>query len=198
LFFNYVPEARTAEARPKARTAGGRRRVGGRTVGRGRRRGGEARAAVRHGRGRRWGGAGGLPERGAGCGRGSGEAEGEAKGEGKEKEEESRPRGRLSHFLCRVPAIRHSAKIFLKFKNKLCRVPDHGHSAKAALPSARCTALGKVLFFILCRVSKGRHSAKYNLFFFIFGNQTFCVVFLHYLDLLVPFWYNYKSVFYNY
>jgi hypothetical protein len=142
LFFNYVPEARTA---------GGRRRVGGRTVG----------------RGRRWGGAGGLPERGAGCGRGSGEAEGEAKGEGKEKEEESRPRGRLSHFLCRVSAIRHSAKIFLKFKNKLCRVPDHGHSAKAALPSARCTALGKVLFFILCQVSKGSHSAKYTLFFYI-------------------------------
>jgi hypothetical protein len=57
-------------------------------------------------------GAGGLPELGAGGGRGGGEAEGEEKGEGKEKEEESRPRGRLSHFLCRVPAIRHSTKIF--------------------------------------------------------------------------------------
>jgi hypothetical protein len=133
------------------------------------------------------------------------------KGEGKEKEEESRPRGRFSHFLCRMPAIRHSTKIFLKFKNKLCRVPDHRHSAKAALPSARCTALGKDLFCRLCRVSKDRHSAKAVLpsascttlgkvyfIFFIFGNQTFCGVFLHYVDLQVPFWYNYKCVFYNY
>jgi hypothetical protein len=86
-------------------------------------------------RGRRWGGAGSLPERGSGVA-----AVRQKKEEEKEKEEESRPHGRLSHFLCRVPAIRHSAK--------------------AALPSARCTALGKVLFFILCRVSKGRHSAK--------------------------------------
>jgi hypothetical protein len=48
-----------------------------------------------------------------------------------------------------------------------------------SLPSASWTTLGKVY-----------------LFFFIFGNQTFCGVFLHYVDLQVPFWYNYKSVFY--
>jgi hypothetical protein len=60
-------------------------------------------------RGRRWGGAGSLPERGSGVA-----AVRQKKEEEKEKEEESRPRGRLSHFLCRVPAIRHSAKIFFK------------------------------------------------------------------------------------
>eukprot|EP00267_Zea_mays_P044967 XP_020397197.1 protein argonaute 2-like [Zea mays] len=88
-----------AEARPEARTAGGRRAGGRWGAG-----GGGAQAAVRRGRGRRWGGAGGLPERGAGCGRGGGEAEGEAKGEGKEKEEENRPRGRLTQVAVgRVP-----------------------------------------------------------------------------------------------
>jgi hypothetical protein len=59
----------------------------------------------------------------------------EVKGE-KERRE---PVGRFSYLLCRVPAIRHSAKIFLKFKNKLCRVPDLGHSVKTSLPSASCT-----------------------------------------------------------
>jgi hypothetical protein len=40
-----------------------------------------------------------------------------------------------------VPAICHSAKIFLKFKNILCRVPLIWHSAKASLPSACLLAL---------------------------------------------------------
>jgi hypothetical protein len=43
-----------------------------------------------------------------------------------------------------------------------------------------------------------RHSAKYIFIFFIFGNKFFCGMFLHYIDLQVPFWDNYKSVFYNY
>jgi hypothetical protein len=89
-------------------------------------------------------------------------------------------------------------------------VLDLGHSAKAPLPSASCRALGKDVLYRLCRVPKDRHSAKpslpsanwtalgkvyFILFYFIFGNQTFCGVFIHYVDLQVPFWYNYKSVF---
>jgi hypothetical protein len=83
-----------------------------------------------------------------------------------------------------------------QFKNKLCRVPDLGHSAKASLPSASCRALGKDVFYRLCRVPTDRHSAKPPLssanwtalgkvyfIFFIFGNQIFCGVFLHYVDL---------------
>jgi hypothetical protein len=43
------------------------------------------------------------------------------------------------------------------------------------------------------RPAKSRkYSAKY---FFIFLNQTFCGMFLHYVDLHVPFWDNYNSVF---
>jgi hypothetical protein len=57
----------------------------------------------------------------------------------KEGEERIEPLRWFNYLLCRVPAIRHSAKIFLKFKNKLCRVPDCGHSAKTSLPSASCT-----------------------------------------------------------
>jgi hypothetical protein len=41
--------------------------------------------------------------------------------------------------------------------------------------------LGKVYFYI-----------------FSFPNQTFCGMLLHYVDLYVPFWHNYKSVCYNY
>ena len=52
------------------------------------------------------------------------------------------------------------------------------HSAEQALPSA-----------------PAGHSTKY---FFYFANQTFCGMFLHYVDLHVSFWDNYNSVFYNY
>jgi hypothetical protein len=42
--------------------------------------------------------------------------------------------GKVS-LLCRVPAIRHSTKIFLKYKIILCRVSTIRHSAKSSLPS---------------------------------------------------------------
>jgi hypothetical protein len=45
-------------------------------------------------------------------------------------------------------------------------------------------------------VNSGSDSANY--IFFSFANQTFCGMFIHYVDLHVPFWDNYKSVFYNY
>jgi hypothetical protein len=59
------------------------------------------------------------------------------------------------------------------------------------LPSARQLALGKdsfaeCLFWTLSKVC---------FLFFSFLNQTFCGMFLHYVDLHVPFWDNYNSVF---
>jgi hypothetical protein len=123
-----------------------------------------ATAVLGGGRGRRW-----ARRRGAAVGATTGRdrrwacraggREASVKGE-KERRE---PVGRLSHFLCRVPAIRHSANNFLKFKNKLCRVPDLGHSAKMPLPSASCRALGKYVLYRLCRVPTDRHSAKPSL-----------------------------------
>jgi hypothetical protein len=65
----------------------------------------------------------------------------------------------------------HSAKRFL------CRVPNAGHSVKNSLPS---------VFY--------RHSANHIFVFLHFGHQTFCGMFLHYVDLHVPFWDNYNSV----
>jgi hypothetical protein len=59
---------------------------------------------VRRGHGRRWGGADGLPEHGAGGGRGGGEAEGEAKEEGRRKPA-ARPVKSLSLPSARDPAL---------------------------------------------------------------------------------------------
>jgi hypothetical protein len=47
---------------------------------------------------------------------------------------------------------------------------------------------------VLCRVYHG-HLVTY-FYFFYFPNQTFCGLFLHYVDLHVLFWHNYKSVCY--
>jgi hypothetical protein len=44
-----------------------------------------------------------------------------------------------------------------------------------------CWTLGKVYFIFLSCV-----------------NQTFCGMFLYYVDLNIPFWHNYQSVCYNY
>jgi hypothetical protein len=48
----------------------------------------------------------------------------------------------------------------------------------------------------LCRVSYVDTRQSIFLFFY-FGHQTFCGMFLHYVDLHVPFWDNYNSVFYS-
>jgi hypothetical protein len=48
---------------------------------------------------------------------------------------------------------------------------------------------------ILCRVPFVNTRQSIFLFFL---NQTFCGMFIHYIDLHVPFWHNYKSIFYNY
>jgi hypothetical protein len=82
---------------------------------------------------------------------------------------------------------KHSTKVALgKRPSKADRrqpLSDRGPTLdkEASLPSAKYLALGKAYFY-----------------FFNFGNQTFCGMFLHYVDLHVPFWHNYKSVSYNY
>ena len=80
-------------------------------------------------------------------------------------------RGSLS-----LPSVRrwHSTKMIL------CRMSSIRHSANHALPSAI-----------------PRHSVKYIFIFFPFFNQFFWFI-LHYVDLHVQFWHNYKSVCYNY
>jgi hypothetical protein len=49
-----------------------------------------------------------------------------------------------------------------------------------------------------CRARNGGTRQSIFFIFFSFPNQTFCGMFLHYVDLHVPFWQNYKSVSYNY
>ena len=87
--------------------------------------------------------------------------------------------------LCRVPAVRHSAKIFLK---------------KYSLPRAIGQALGKDFFLnILCRGPLARPSAKTPFaegqarpsaksFFFVFLTQFFCGAIIHYLNLNFKIW----------
>jgi hypothetical protein len=62
-------------------------------------------------------------------------------------------------------------------------------------------------FFVECLTSDTQPSmlcrvpfldTRQSIFLFFFPNQTFCGMFLHYVDLHIPFWHNYKSVFYNY
>jgi hypothetical protein len=59
------------------------------------------------------------------------------------------------------------------------------------LPSAHQLALGKDSFAECLFWTLG----KVCFLFFSFPNQTFCGMFLHYVDLHVPFWNNYNSVF---
>jgi hypothetical protein len=59
------------------------------------------------------------------------------------------------------------------------------HFFKPSLSSASPQALGKTFF------------AECILLFFLFFLQTFCGIFLHYVDLHVPFLHNYNSVCYN-
>jgi hypothetical protein len=87
--------------------------------------------------------------------------------------------GTRQSCLCRVSPGRHSAKTLFPILQKfLCRVPNSGNSAKVSLPSVF-----------------SRHSAKCIFIFFYFVSQTFCSMFLHYVDLHVSFVDNYNRVF---
>jgi hypothetical protein len=163
-------------------------------------------------------GSGGRGEARRGGGAASGLARGGGGGEraarrNRERSGEKGEKGRRrAVYLLSLPSARDLAlgKDFLKI-------------LKYSLSSARSLALGKVFFAechlddtrqesftILCRVLSSwhsvnhplpsvicGHSANYFFIFFYFPYQTFCGMFLHYVDLHVPFWDNYNSVFYS-
>jgi hypothetical protein len=89
--------------------------------------------------------------------------------------------GTWQRRLCRVPTNKHSAKVYFRVFEK-------------SLSSVSRLTLGKA-YFAECHPVGTRQSV---FLFFYFANQTFCGMVLHYVDLHVPFWDNYKSVFYNY
>jgi hypothetical protein len=101
----------------------------------------------------------------------------------------------------RLPSGKHSAKAALGkgpsaavlklMAVSLCQGLRSALDKEASLPSAKYLTLGKELFTecLLWTLSKG------YFYFFNFGNQTFCAMFLHYVDLHVPFWDNYNRVF---
>ena len=62
-----------------------------------------------------------------------------------------------------------------------------------SLPSATLGALGKEVFAECLPWTLG----KVHFYFFYFANQNFCGMFLHYVDLHVPFWDNYNSFCYS-
>jgi hypothetical protein len=73
----------------------------------------------------------------------------------------------------------------------LCRGPrvgtwQRGFFAECRQADTRQRPLYRCLFWAL---------GKAYFYFFYFGNQTFCGMFLHYVDLHVPFWDNYNNVF---
>jgi hypothetical protein len=73
----------------------------------------------------------------------------------------------------------------------LCRGPkvgtrQRGFFAECQSADTRQRTLYRVLFLAIDKV---------YFYFLNFGNQTFCGMFLHYVDLNVPFWDNYNSVF---
>jgi hypothetical protein len=69
------------------------------------------------------------------------------------------------------------------------RIPALGKAY--SLSSVKYRTLGKESHY---RVSSADTRQSIFLFFY-FPNQTFCGVFLHYIDLHVPLWDNYNSVF---
>jgi hypothetical protein len=113
-----------------------------------------------------------------------------------ESERARRGCGGYISLLCRVP--RSGTR-----QRRLSRVPANKHSAKTgkdsfiifkySLPSVPCLTLGKALFVECLFWTLG----KVHFYLFLFFNQTFCDMFLHYVDLHGPFWDNYNSVFYS-
>jgi hypothetical protein len=93
-------------------------------------------------------------------------------------------------------------------KELIYQVHDTRHNQALGKDGSRQRAVSgrlQLTAVSLCRASNIWHSAKKvfaelgkaYFYFFNFGYQTFCGMFLHYVDLHVPFWDNYNSVFYN-
>jgi hypothetical protein len=97
----------------------------------------------------------------------------------------------------RLPSVKHSAKVAL------------GKGPSAAVPKMTVVSLCREprvgtrqrVFFAECHIlgtrqrTLCRHSAKYIFIFLDFVFQTFCGMFLHYVDLHVSFMDNYNRVF---
>jgi hypothetical protein len=79
-------------------------------------------------------------------------------------------------------------------QSPLCGVSPRRHSTKIiSLYFVECHPV-HTWQRLLCRVSS-LDTRQSTFLFFYFPNQTFCGMFLHYVDLHVPFWDNYNSVF---
>jgi hypothetical protein len=159
------------------------------------------------------GAARGLAGRVAGGARGPavGAARGGSEKLDRECEEEKKRGRRPVYYSMALPSARSRAlgKDFLKI-------------LKYSLPSAKSRALGKEFLKILkyslpsarvsfaeCQLDDTRQRIFYNplssvspltlgkllFYFFYFPYQIFCGMFLHYVDLHIPFWDNYKCVF---
>jgi hypothetical protein len=132
--------------------------------------------------------------------------------------EEEKKRGRRPvYYSTALPSARSRAlgKDFLKIlKYSLSSAKSRALGKeflkilKYSLPSARSRALDKVSF-AECQLDDTRQRIFYNplpsvssltlgkllFYFFYFPYQIFCGMFLHYVDLHIPFWDNYKCVF---
>jgi hypothetical protein len=83
---------------------------------------------------------------------------------------------------------------FYFFKKIICRV-SFGHSAKLLLCRVSFSDTRQSYLFAEClSLTLG----KVYFYFSFFFHQTFSTMFLHYIDLHVPFWHNYQRVCYNY
>jgi hypothetical protein len=108
-------------------------------------------------------------------------------------EEEREMRRCRPVYFYSLPSVRDLAlgKVFFNFKIFFaeCQLTDTRQICVLdSLPSVNQLTLGKESLY---RVSSSTLGKPY----FYFGNQTFCGTFLHYVDLHVPFWDNYNSVF---
>jgi hypothetical protein len=87
-----------------------------------------------------------------------------------------------------------------------CRVPSPNTRQRSFFAECLTPDTRQRSFFAECLTLDTRQSLICRVPFldtrqsiiFSFPNQTFFGMFLHYVDLHVPFWHNYKIVFYNY
>jgi hypothetical protein len=181
---------------------------GGRRLGRGRWRlaGRVVAGVLRRRRARARGGrAGGARVAGGEGGRGVGGERGRRRERVSVSEREKKEKPSVWLSSPSLPSARDAAlgKDFFIFKICFaeCQIGDtrqrrllcQGHSAKINLHFfAECHpgALGKA-YFAECQPADTRQSI---FLFFCFGHQTFCCMFLNYVDLHVSFWDNYNSV----
>jgi hypothetical protein len=90
-----------------------------------------------------------------------------------------------------APDLAHDKDFFAECQQTGTRQSLYLGFFRKPMPSVTRLALDKALFTECLLLTLGK--AYFN--FFYFFNQTFCDMFLHYVDLHVLFWDNYNSVF---